>query len=535
MKLEVKKTLIITICLAGWFAQGFAQFGMSESEKKLATALMLINKLYVDKVDEEKLSDDAIVALLEKLDPHSTYIRANELKEMNEPLEGNFDGIGVSFNMATDTLFIIETIAGGPSEKVGILPGDKIIQVNDTTIAGVKMSTRSVMSRLRGPKGTAVNVKILRRGQSELLDFRIVRDKIPIHSLNASYMIDSKTGYISLMRFGATTYKEFKEAMVQLQKQGMKNLILDLQSNGGGYLSAAIELTNEFLGKDKLIVYTEGINQPRMSEKSTSKGMFEQGKLIILVNESSASASEILSGAVQDWDRGLIIGRRTFGKGLVQRQLPLPGGSAMRLTVARYYTPTGRSIQKPYTNGDKDSYEKDLIERYNHGEMMSADSIHFPDSLKYTTLVNKRIVYGGGGIMPDYFVPLDTLTGYHRQVWGKGLLNEVSMGCVDNRRDELKKLYPTVDSFKQNFIVNDDIMNRILELAEKEKIEFKEDEYNVSKKLIALQIKALVAQYLFNSEAYTRIVNDESPIFLKGLEIINDDKEYNKLLSGKMQ
>ncbi|NDW17561.1 S41 family peptidase [Dysgonomonas sp. 216] len=530
---NLNRLLIVVFFFSVFTLNCRAQFSMGEAERKIATAFMLIDKMYVDKIDADKLSDDAITALLSELDPHSSYIKASELKEMNEPLEGNFDGIGVTFNMATDTLFIIETIAGGPSEKIGILPGDKIILVNDTLIAGVKMPTRDVMKRLRGPKGTAVNVKIQRRGIKDLLNFRIVRDKIPIHSLNASYMIDNQTGYISLVRFGATTYQEFKEALARLQNQGMKNLILDLQSNGGGYLSAAIDLTNEFLGKDKLIVYTEGANQPRFSEKSKSNGMFENGKVVILVNETSASASEILSGAIQDWDRGVIVGRRTFGKGLVQRQLPLPGGSAMRLTVARYYTPTGRSIQKPYTNGDKDSYDKDLIARYNHGEMMSADSIHFPDSLKYRTLINDRIVYGGGGIMPDYFVPLDTLTDFHREVWGKGLFNEISMANIEGKRNEMKKQYPTVESFKNNFVVGDDIMSRLLEMAKRENIEFKEGQYNVSKKLMALQIKALMAQFLFNSEAYTRIINDESPIYQKGVEIINDDQQYKTLLSGK--
>lgn len=533
MRITKHKLIFTIVAVFGFVGSVFAQFNMSEGTRKVATAMTIIEKMYVDDIDDNKLSEDAIIALLEKLDPHSSYIKADELREMNEPLEGNFDGIGVSFNMVTDTLYIIETIAGGPSEKIGILPGDRIIQVNDSVIAGVKMSTRDIMKRLRGPKGTTVRVKIMRRGVKNLIDFKITRDKIPIYSVDASYMIDSKTGYIKISRFGATTHKEFLEALNKLRNQQMQNLVLDLQGNGGGYLSTAIDIAKEFLGKNKLIVYTEGHNQPRFSETSKSNGVFEQGKVVVLVNEGSASASEIVSGAIQDWDRGIVVGRRTFGKGLVQRQIPMPDGSAMRLTVARYYTPTGRCIQKPYTNGDKDDYNKELQKRYEHGEMLSVDSIQFPDSLKYQTLVNKRIVYGGGGIMPDEFVPIDTLTDYHIQLMAKGLIHKVYLQEVDNNRKELLAKFPTVELFKEGYKVGEGIMKRLLGLAEEEKVEFNEEQYNVSKPVIALHIKALMAQNIYHTADYYKIMNENNPIFTRGIEIINNDSIYNNLLKNK--
>ncbi|NDW10116.1 PDZ domain-containing protein [Dysgonomonas sp. 520] len=526
--------LLILIAVAVSSLNMYAQFGETQAIRKMKTTMHRISTEYVDKVDEDKLAEDAVKALLEKLDPHSTYISADEVKEMNEPLEGNFDGIGVSFNMLTDTLYIVETISGGPSEKVGIRAGDRIINVNDTLIAGVKMSNRDIMKRLRGPKGTTVRVQVLRRGEPELIDFKITRDKIPIYSLDASYMIDKKTGYIRLSRFGATTINEFKKALSGLQAQGMSNLILDLQYNGGGYLSAATGIVNEFLGKDKLIVYTEGEHQRRYSDVSNAKGNFEKGKLVVLVNESSASASEIVSGAVQDWDRGLIVGRRTFGKGLVQRQFSLADGSMIRLTVARYYTPSGRSIQKPYENGAKGDYEQDLIERFNHGEMVSADSIHFPDSLKFKTLVKGRTVYGGGGIMPDEFVPLDTAryTDYHMKLNSKGLINKIVLGILDNEREKLLAQYPTIEEYKAEYKVPKSAFETLKKYAEEEKIEFKEDQYSQSKEDITIAIKALVARDIYNAAAYYRIINDHSDVFKRGLEIINNDKLYNQLLGG---
>src|SRR5574344_923346 len=370
----------------------------TDASRKLQMAQFAITNLYVDKVDENKLVEEAIIKMLAQLDPHSTYSDAQEVKKMNEPLVGNFEGIGVQFNMVEDTLFVIQPVSNGPSEKVGILAGDRIVAVNDTAIAGVKMSTEDIMSRLRGPKDSKVNLTIVRRGIKDPLHFKVVRDKIPIYSLDASYMIQPKTGYIRINRFGATTAEEFNKSLKELQKKGMKDLILDLQGNGGGYLNAAIDLANEFLGQKELIVYTEG-RAARRSDFFAKGGNFRNGRLVVLVDEYSASASEIVAGAIQDWDRGVLVGRRTFGKGLVQRPIDLPDGSMIRLTVARYYTPSGRCIQKPYESIEQ--YNRDLIERYNRGEMQSADSIHFPDSLKTKTLKKGRIVYGGGGIMPD--------------------------------------------------------------------------------------------------------------------------------------
>ena len=402
---------------------------------------------------------------------------------MNEPLQGDFEGIGISFNI-TDTLYVIEVT--GRSCKSGYYARDKIIYVNDTLIAGVKMSSEEVMKKLRGPKGTTVTVKVLRRGVPELLEFHIVRDKIPIYSIDASYMADAEIGYIRLSRFAATSVDEFRKAEEKLKAKGMKKLILDLTGNGGGILQTATDIADEFLDKGKLIVYTEGRAQPRSNITATSKGQFEQGDLVILVDESSASASEIVAGAIQDWDRGVIVGRRTFGKGLVQRQLPLPDGTMIRLTVARYYTPSGRCIQKPYKGGDIDAYNMDFFYRYQKGELLYADSIHFPDSLKYKTLVNKRTVYGGGGIMPDYFVPIDTtsLTNLHRDLIAKGIVNRIVITEVDNHRKLLLKAYPDVDAFKKNYSIPADMVIRMKRMAEEEKVKWNEEEFERSKNIL---------------------------------------------------
>ena len=500
--------------------------------RKLQMALYAVKNLYVDPTDESKLVEDAITGMLEKLDPHSTYTDPEETKEMTEPLEGNFDGIGIQFNMLTDTVYVIQVIPGGPSEKVGLIAGDRIVQVNDTVIAGVKMKTSDIMKRLRGPKGSEVRVKVKRADELELLDFTITRGKIPVYSIDASYMADKTTGYIKLNRFAASSADEFREALRKLQKDGMKDLILDLGGNGGGYLNIAIELADEFLPKGKLIVYTQGNKQRRQDALSTYQGNFEEGKLVILVDESSASASEILSGAIQDWDRGVIVGRRTFGKGLVQRPLPLPDGSMIRLTVARYYTPTGRCIQKPYEKGKGEDYAHDLIDRYNRGELMSADSIHFPDSLKYNTLQSQRIVYGGGGIMPDVFVPIDTTTysDYHRDLVSKGLVNRVAMDYLDQHRQELTKRYKKPQVYKEKFIITEDILARLRQLADEKEIPFKEEEYARSLDVIKLQLKALIARDLFDMTEYFYIINDINGSYQEALKIIHDDERYNNIL-----
>ena len=523
------------VLLSSLFISASAQRREDMNMRKLQLAVYAIENLYVDNTDDNKLTEDAITGMLEKLDPHSTYTDPEETKQMTEPLQGNFDGIGIQFNMLTDTLYVIQVIPGGPSEKVGLMAGDRIIMVDDTLIAGVKMRNSEVMRRLRGPKGTKVNIKVLRDSNPKLIDFQIIRGKIPVYSLDAAYMADKNTGYIKLNRFAATSRDEFVKALEKLKKQGMKNLILDLQGNGGGYMNVAIDLADEFLTKDRLVVYTQGSKQPREEAKSTASGNFEEGKLIILVDESSASASEILSGAIQDWDRGLIVGRRTFGKGLVQKPIPLPDQSMIRLTVARYYTPTGRCVQKPYTKGDLGDYERDLIDRYNHGELMSADSIHFPDSLKYKTLVTHRTVYGGGGIMPDQFVPVDTThySAYHRDLVAAGLVNRVAMNYLDKNRKQLMKNYPDIKHYKAGFEVTEDLLTELIDMGTKEKITYKPDQFEKVKSIIKLQIKALIARDLYDMSEYYQVINDENDSFKEALRIINDDNLYNKKL-GKI-
>jgi carboxyl-terminal processing protease len=510
---------------------------MNMEARKLAMALYAVANMYVDSTNTTRLTENAITGMLEKLDPHSNYMDPEETKDMTEPLQGNFDGIGIQFNILTDTLYIIQVIAGGPSEKVGLQAGDRIILVNDTLIAGVQMKSNDIMKRLRGPRGTEVHVKVLRRNEPQLMDFRIIRGKIPVHSLDAAYMADPQTGYIKLSRFALSSTAEFQTALASLKKQGMKHLILDLQGNGGGYLNIAIELADEFLDKGKLIVYTEGHNQPREDAGATPKGDFEEGRLAVLVDEASASASEILAGAVQDWDRGIILGRRTFGKGLVQKPIPLPDGSMIRLTVSRYYTPTGRGIQKPYENGNSEAYNRDLISRYNRGELMSADSIHFPDSLKYSTLVARRTVYGGGGIMPDIFIPMDTTdyTDYHRQLVANGLVSRIAMDYADRNRSHLTSRYPEFALYKQSFDVPETLIRELTALAAKEGIPFDEEACNRSKALIKLQTKALIARDLYELGDYYQIINDVNQSFRAALRIINDTVAYNHVFNGRQE
>ncbi|MDD2328193.1 MAG: S41 family peptidase [bacterium] len=530
----MKKYLLIAIVSVFLIpGNAFSQFRPSPEGVKLERTLQMIKGLYVDDVDARQLTEAAIRGMLRELDPHSSYLTEEEVKAMNEPLQGNFEGIGISFNMITDTLYVMEVISGGPSQKVGIQPGDKFIFVNDTLIAGVKMNNQDVVSRLRGPKGTVVEVKVLRRGVSEPITFRIVRDKIPITSIDAAYMVTNEIGYIRLSRFGITSGQEFKEAAGKLRKQGMRHLIFDLTDNGGGILQTANEIASQFLDDEKLIVYTEGKNQPRFTMNAAGTAQLNGGKVVVLVNSNSASASEILAGALQDWDRAVIVGRRTFGKGLVQRQLPLPDGTMIRLTVARYYTPTGRSIQKPYEPGDPDGYQQDFMHRYQHGELFEADSIRFPDSLKYTTLVNKRTVYGGGGIMPDYFVAMDTTgTMLHARLNATGAVNKVAISEVDKNREELLGNYPDALSFADSYQVPDELDGRLRQQALTDGVEWDEAQYVQSRTLILLQLKALMARDLYDSSAFFRIINQENEIFREGLRIISDEQRYEGLLKG---
>ena len=459
----MKKLFTIIICICAVTAQ--AQKPNNEALRKLQMAEFAITNLYVDKVDEDKLVEEAIIKMLAQLDPHSTYSDAEEVKKMNEPLQGNFEGIGVQFQMIEDTLLVVQPVSNGPSEKVGILAGDRIVAVNDSAIAGVKMSTEDIMKRLRGPKGSKVNLTIVRRGVQDPLLFTVKRDKIPILSLDASYMIQPKTGYIRINRFGATTAEEFKKAMTSLQKQGMKDLILDLQGNGGGYLNAAIDLANEFLGQKELIVYTEGRTAKRSDFYAKGNGEFRNGRLIVLVDEYTASASEIVSGAVQDWDRGIIVGRRSFGKGLVQRPIDLPDGSMIRLTIARYYTPAGRCIQRPYESGKDRNYELDLFNRYEHGEFFSRDSIKQNEKERYNTSLG-RTVYGGGGIMPDIFVPQDTtgVTSYLSTAINRGLTIQFTFQYTDNNRKKLSQ-YETEEELL-NYLRHQGLVEQFVRFAD---------------------------------------------------------------------
>lgn len=489
--------------------------------RKMQIAEMAITNMYVDSVDEQRLAEDAIRGMLEKLDPHSTYSTAKETKTMTESLNGAFEGIGVQFNMQADTLVVIQPVTNGPSEKVGIMAGDRIVTVNDTAIAGVKMSREEIMRRLRGPKGTKVKLGIVRRDIKGMLTFVVTRAKIPVKTVDGYYMIRPGIGYIRIGSFGATTYDEFMTCVRDLQAKGMTDLILDLQENGGGYLQAAVEISNEFLQKNDLIVYTEGRKVRRQEYRAKGNGNLLAGKVIVLVNEFSASAAEIVTGAIQDQDRGTVVGRRSFGKGLVQRPVEFPDGSMMRLTVAHYYTPSGRCIQKPYKKGDKKDYEMELDERYKHGELYSADSIHFADSLKYQTLRLKRTVYGGGGVMPDIFVPLDTTqyTRFHRQLAAKSILLNANLKYVDSRRKSLKKQYPTFDAFLSGFEIPQNVVDEILAEAKKQKVEPK-DEAEIAKSLpyIKTQLKALVARDLWDMSEYFQVMNEQNHIVMRAVE-----------------
>lgn len=505
--------------------------------QKLMQTLSATKQLYVDEVDESKLVDDAITGMLEKLDPHSVYIPAKDVEKANEVLTGGFDGIGVQFQMLKDTLFVVQAIPGGPSEKVGIVAGDRIISANDTSI--VKMKSIDIQKRLRGKKGTRVKVEVVRRGQKNPIVFNITRDKIPIYSVDAAFMAAPKVGYIRVSSFSANMVEQFGDSLRVLINRGAENLILDLQGNGGGYLVAAFQLANHFLpNKDMMIVYTEGAHAQREEMKSNGMGWFQKGKLVVLVDESSASASEILSGAIQDWDRGVIVGRRTFGKGLVQRPLTLNDGSQIRLTTGRYYTPSSRCIQRPYDSG-ADNYRHDLIDRYNRGEMTDADKIHFPDSLKCYTLVNKRTVYGGGGIMPDVFVPVDTTrySDFHRDLLAKGTINKFVTNYVDKNRKDLTKTYNlkqkgAFEKFKEKFSLEESDLKILLAEAEKDSVKFNQEQYDKSKDLIKFQLKALIARNLWSTNEYFQIWCLRDPSFLKALDILGDEKMYENCLKG---
>ena len=482
----------------------------------------------MDSVDMEPLLEQAVRAMVEELDPHSEYMTAEEYKKMNEPLAGNFEGIGIQFNIIKDTIAVVSPISGGPSEALGIRSGDKIVTIEDSVVAGTGITNRDVIKKLRGDKGTVVNVGIFRRGVKEILSFDITRDKIPIFSIDASYMLNDETGYIKLNRFSHTSMDEYNEAMSELLGAGMKNLVFDLRGNSGGYLKTAIELADEFLESKDLIVYTEGVSSPRRENAATSAGRFEKGKLVMLINEGSASASEIVSGAVQDHDRGLVIGRRSFGKGLVQRPFKLRDGSVLKLTTARYHTPSGRCIQRPYDEGEE-AYRKENRRREKNGELFHADSVEFDESQRFET-DNKRTVYGGGGVMPDIFIPLDTSenSDLYVDLWSKGLFNQFVNEHVDANRKQLKESYPDFEAFDKGFLVDDHLMDHFIEAAEAEDIEVDSTDLEVSDHLIRTRIKALTARSLWKTQEYFRVINQEDEVVQKALEAI-DDKTFKKL------
>ena len=492
-------------------------------------AIKAFDLIYPDSITNGEITEFGIRYMLEQLDPHSTYISLEEIHDMNAPLKGSFSGVGIRFQILKDTIMVVQAIPGGPSEKVGLMAGDQIIKINDQLVAGIGMKNKGVRDRLLGDKGTKVNVSIKRRNQKNILDFEIVRDKIPIYSVDASYMVNSNTGYIKLNNFSSTTLSEIRKATFDLKDQGMENLVLDLQNNGGGYLRTAVDLSDEFLSGIKKIVSTNGRKFPERKYTTGRKGLLEDGKLIILVNESSASASEIVSGAVQDWDRGLIVGRRTFGKGLVQKPIELPDGSQVRITTSKYYTPSGRCIQKPYEEGSM-AYRKEKYSRYNSGESFNADSMKFNSNESYQTLLKERTVYGGGGIIPDHFVPLDT-TGtsiYFNKLIRKGIFNQFALSWVNKNREYLEKKYPNFDKFNSKFDTQNAV-DELIEYAEVEGLEFKEDQYNKAKHVIHTRLKANIAQDLFNYKKFYQIINDLNNALEKSLELLKDDKAFSKL------
>ena len=509
--------------------QGWKPLDPNTTTRKYSTLLFLINNYYMDTVNMQQLTEKAIVATLKDLDPHSAYISKKDVERANEPLVGNFEGVGITFQLFKDTILVIAPVPGGPSDKAGIMAGDKIIKVDGEDAFGSKITNDWVMKHLRGKKGTKVVVSIYRNGIKNLLDFHITRDVIPLKSLDAAFMLNKTTGYIKLNRFAQRSTEEFNQAIDSLKRQGLKNLIFDLRGNSGGYLSTAQGIADEFLDAKKLIVYTEGIHSPRQNLYASKTGNFENGKLIVLINEGSASASEIVSGALQDWDRALLIGRRSFGKGLVQRPFRLPDGSVVRLTVARYHTPSGRWIQKPYNHG-VDAYYRDLEERMKHGELIHPDSIHFPDSLKFQT-ASGRTVYGGGGIMPDIFTPWDSAR-YDRlysELIRKGAFNTFVNNYLNENRKKLHKKYPDIKSYIAKFEITPVLFDTFLSDAQKAKVKMDTAVLQRNKDFYKLQMKALVARDLFNQNAYFEVVAPMDHGLQKALDVMQGDAVFKKL------
>lgn len=530
--LNLQWCIAITL-LSIFFSNRLVAQDIQSQAIKFGRVLRLVEAFYVDTTNVNKLTENAIVDLLGRLDPHSVYITKSEVEEMNQPLEGNFEGIGISFSIIQDTLTVMTTIPGGPSEKVGLRPGDRIIKVGDKHITSIGLKTQDVYGLLRGNKGTIVNLKVTRKGVSAPLEFTIVRDKIPIFSLDAAFLLNKETAFIKLNRFSATTIEEYTDAMKKLEKDGkVKNLVLDLRGNGGGYLGAAYELANQFLEANKLIVYTEGIHSPRKDYRSSTNGVFLKGNLIILIDEGTASASEIVSGAIQDWDRGVLIGRRTFGKGLVQQPFALNDGSMIRLTTAHYYTPAGRNIQKPYKD-NLENYRNDYVKRYERGELFNKDSILHTDSLMTKTLVTKRKVFGGGGIVPDIFVALDTSVHYtyFNTLVRKNIFFPYVVSYIDQHRKELLLKYPDFQSFHDKFVVSTSMIGELMTLGEKAGVKKDEESVHILQAVIFRQIRALIARDLYESGNYFKIMMEEDPEVKKAMELLVDPKAYAHYLN----
>ena len=516
-----KKFTICLYCICHIVLQAQTSQDLQKGYEKYGRLLYYINSHYVDTANIHKLVEKAIVNTLRNLDPHSVYLSADDVKAANEPLEGNFEGVGVEFNILFDTLTVVNPIAGGPSEMVGIKVGDRIVTVDGKNIAGVGLKNNDVFKMLRGPKGTLVNLEIMRKGVEGALQFQVIRDKIPIFSLDAAYEVKPGLVYLRLSRFSMTSIQEIKDAMAKFKKKPSK-MILDLRDNAGGVLQTSIDLADQFFGKGYLLVYNEGLHWPKTMEISTDEGIFKEGKLAVLIDERSASASEIVAGAIQDWDRGILIGRRSFGKGLVQQLLPLTDGSQIRLTVARYHTPTGRAIQRPYDAGHIEKYYDDLYKRYSNGEIYSKDSIHFPDSLKYYTLKEKRLVYGGGGIMPDVFMPLDTTyySVYYSRMGHMGLLYQFVLHYMDENYATLKKQYPKFADFEKKYEVDEALFESLLSYAESQKLPRNNDDIAVSAPEIKLILKAYIARNLWSTNEYFEIRNKHDKVFQKAVELL---------------
>ncbi|SMO77469.1 C-terminal processing peptidase-3. Serine peptidase. MEROPS family S41A [Saccharicrinis carchari] len=533
----ISKNIVFKYVLVGFLLMGAG--GSLHAQKndrdlqKLQLAYKLISTFYVDSTNDEKLVEDAIVGMLTKLDPHSVYISKEEVAKMNEPLDGSFEGIGVQFNIFKDTLMVVTPISGGPSEKVGIQAGDRILTIDGENVAGVGLKNTDVFSKLKGKKGTKVKLQILRNNVKDLISFTVTRDKIPIYSVEATYMATPQIGYVKINQFSGTTHAEFEKALKKLSDQGMQDLILDLRGNPGGYLKAAIDISDELLTEKKLIVYTEGLTSPRKDYIAGGKGLFESGRVVILIDEGSASASEIVSGAVQDWDRGVVIGRRSYGKGLVQRPLNLPDGSMIRLTIAKYYTPSGRSIQKPYNKG-LESYQREIYDRYSNGEVLNVDSIHLDTEKKYYTKTKQRLVYGGGGVMPDLFVPADTtgFSPYYRDLVASGALNQFVLNYLDIHRKQLEAEYLTFEQFNKKFEVGESMLNELIAEGKKRKLKSDVEEFKkVSVLLAKAQIKALIARSLYTSSEYFETINPSTRVYNKALQLLLSESEYTNLLN----